>query len=534
MLKELLTLKEWEEFSLSVQRGENPFEALGKITDNPKAFEVLARENGLSFSPTVPEAAREVKSGVYTDGVFYYTHNPALAPTDKEVVVVPPEKRTIEISDSEVTDFWVKLIAEGVKRGWGDVHFEPSDKTYRVRIRNEVGKIELYRIVNKGLGKKLLSQLQHRARMKPEDRGVAKDGSINLSDENSHEESKRRTVEFIKALKEAGALCNLRISIVPTVKGESAVIRILPKKKASVKSLLQLNYLPEHEKKLRGYPKLNQGLIVVSGPTGSGKSTLMTWFLAEADPLRRKIVSVEDPVENEVDGVQQVEVKRPVKNDRGKIIGIDFALALRAFMRQNPEVIVVGETRDPETARAVIEASNTGHLVITTIHANDEVETIKRLLFLARDERTGEVDLPAVMNALRLVVAQRLLPGICPHCLEEERIKLVEVDDVFLSSLPAEARLFLERLKGARLPYVPEDYRGCEKCRNGYVGRVPVLGILEIDREIRDFVIDRNGNFTTEEFLTVARRVGFRDFREDAVERLNRLEVAVNDFVSLL
>jgi len=533
-VKDVLSLKEWEEFSIAIARGENPFSALASVTDRTEAFKVLAEENGYSFSPTVPEGAEEVRPGVYTDGVFYYTYNPALAPQDKEVVVVPPTRTAKEIDESEIDDFWVKLIARGVKEGWGDVHFEPSEKTYRIRVRNDVGKIELVEIISKGSGEKLLSQIQLKAGMKPEERGVAKDGSINFSDVESSEQSKRETVRFLQSLKEVGAVCNLRLSIIPTVKGESLVLRILPKKKTAVKDLLLLNYTPAHKQKLSGYPKLSQGLIVVSGPTGSGKSTLLQWMVVQADPHDRKIVSVEDPVEAEIDGVQQVEVKRPVRNDRGKVIGIDFSLAMRAFMRQNPEVILVGEVRDPETARAVVEASNTGHLVMTTVHANDEVETIKRLLFLARDERTGEVDVPAVMNALRLVVAQRLLPKLCPSCVEEGRIPLVEVDDSFLSSVPVEAREVMELKRGGLVPYVPENFKGCSKCKNGYVGRVPVVGILELNREVRDFVIDRDGKFTTEEFLSVAKRTGFRDYKTDALEKLEKREVAVNDFIKLI
>jgi len=338
---------------------------------------------------------------------------------------------------------------------------------------------------------------------------------------------------LLQKLKDKGVKADLRISVIPTVKGDSMVVRVLPKRKVAVDSLLQLNYTAEQERKLKGYARLNQGLIIVSGPTGSGKSTLIWWLLKVADPYGRKIVSIEDPVEAEVDGVQQVEVKRPVKNERGQVIGIDFPLAIRAFLRQNPDVIVVGEVRDGETARAVIEASNTGHLVITTLHANDEVEAVKRLIHLAKDPRTGEVDLPSVVNAIRVVVAQRLLPRICPVCLEKGYFESVEIDENFLITLPAEVRGRLEAKKGEVVPYRPGKTT-CGTCKGGYKGRVPVVGILEFNEVIRDFIIEKDGEFTSSEFHKVASSTRFRDFRKSALERLSQEEVCLSDVLEIL
>jgi len=523
-----LTKEELEEYQHLVSQGKNPFEALTSVTGREEAFRELAQIFGYPFSSEPPETAKEVREGVYFDGERYYTHDPSLAPSEP-VVIIPPLKRE-ERQEEKSEDFWVEIINRCVKEGWGDIHFEPTLRYYRVRVRNEIGKLEEIKVFNKETGEKLLRQLLVRANVDTTNPRIAKDGSISFADLDNRSALKKETVEFLEELKKRGALADLRISVIPTVKGESAVIRVLPKKKTAIDNLALLGYEEEHVRKLSGYPKLNQGLIVVSGPTGSGKSTLSWWMLKEANPEKRKIVSVEDPVEAEIMGVQQVEVRRPVRNKDGKVVGIDFALAMRAFMRQNPDVIFVGEVRDPETAEAVVEASNTGHLVITTVHANDEVETLKRILFLLK----GRVDLPSVVNALRLIVAQRLLPRLCPVCKEKGYLEKIEIDDSLLSSLPAEGRELLESRKGEVVYSLSNVKETCGKCKGGYSGRLPVVGILEFNRELRDFIVDSGGNFTHYEFLKRAKTTGFKSFRDDALEKLSKGLVALEDVINLL
>jgi len=335
------------------------------------------------------------------------------------------------------------------------------------------------------------------------------------------------TVEFLSRLKTTP--CDMRISVIPTTKGPSCVIRILPKNKTISTDLRELGYTEEHVKKLSGYPKLSRGMILIAGPTGSGKSTLIWAMLRMADPDKRKIVSVEDPVEADVPGVQQVEVRLPVYDDKGEQIGVDFATAIRAFMRQNPEVIAVGEIRDTETARTAIQASNTGHLLISTLHANDEVEAIKRLLDLANDN-----DVAKVVNQMRLIVAQRLLPKVCPECRERGYFPMIEVNDQFLLRLPAEMReIFEEKLKGQ---YVLSNNvkETCGHCRNGFAGRIPVVGILEFNREIRDFIIATKGTFEMRDFLPKARLSGFKSYVDDAIEKLRNHEVTIEDVIEIL
>jgi len=530
-----LTETEKETFELALEKGMNAFEALRAAGSTlPENYRILADYYGYKFLPEVPQGALKVEVDgfvFYTDSGAVYTHNPFKIPAeyaiDREIVIVPPLRKAEAVEDSE-EDFWVSLIRSAVINGWGDIHYEPSESIYRIRIRNDLGKIETYRKVEKEQGEKLLRRFLNLAGVPTSMLHVPQDGRISFGDIKSDEPSKKSLREFLEKIKDTP--CDMRISVIPTNKGPSAVIRILPRNRTISTDLASLGYSPEAIKKLSGYPKLSKGLILVVGPTGSGKSTLIWAMEKLADPEKRKIVSIEDPIEAEVPGVQQVEVKLPVYDKDGKLIGVDFATAIRAFMRQNPDVIVVGEIRDEETARTAIQASNTGHLVISTLHANDEIEAVKRLLDLAQEK-----DIAKVVNQIRLIVAQRLVPVVCPECREMGFFPKVEVNDFFLSRVPVEIRKLLEeRVKGQEVlsSAVRET---CGKCRGGFAGRRPVVGILEMTRELRDFVVRKEGIFETDEFMKIARdNSGYRSYVEDAVEKLRANEITIEDFIEIL
>lgn len=531
-----LTETEREAFELALEKGMNYFEALrfvGSVL--PENYRVVAQYYGYRFLPEVPAGASKVE---LDDFVFYaderavYTPNPFKVPADysidREIVIVPPPRETFGEVEGSEEDFWVSLIREAVRSGWGDIHYEPSESIYRIRIRNDLGKIETYRKLEKAKGEKLLRRFLNLAGVPTSMLHVPQDGRISFGDVKSSDPAKKSLREFLERIKDAP--CDMRISVIPTNKGPSAVIRILPRNRTISTDLSSLGYSPEAIKKLSGYPKLSKGLILVVGPTGSGKSTLIWAMEKLADPEKRKIVSIEDPIEAEVPGVQQVEVKLPVYDKDGKQIGVDFASAIRAFMRQNPDVIVVGEIRDEETARTAIQASNTGHLVISTLHANDEIEAVKRLLDLAQEK-----DIAKVVNQIRLIVAQRLVPVVCPECRERGFFPKIEVNDQFLSRVPVEVRKLLEeKVKGQEVlsSSVKET---CGNCRNGFVGRRPVVGILEMTRELRDFVVRKEGIFETDEFMKIARDTsGYRSYVEDAVEKLRANEMTIEDLIEIL
>jgi hypothetical protein len=198
MLQQILAPREFEEYSYLIASGEIPFKALAEVTDSGEAFRELAYELGYEFANTLPSEVEEVSPSVFTDGRKYYTFNPALAPDDRPVVVVPPKlTRVVEISETEIDDFWVRIVLKAVKEGWGDIHFEPSNRTYRVRVRNNVGEIEQYMTLSKKSGESLLQQLLVKAGIKIENRRVAKDGSIYFADIESKDPAKKETVKFL-------------------------------------------------------------------------------------------------------------------------------------------------------------------------------------------------------------------------------------------------------------------------------------------------------------------------------------------------
>lgn|GEM_PF-6898179 len=525
-LTDLLSPEEREALEVELNKGKNIFAALASLpVIRSELFEAAARSYGYEFASYPPDDAEEVEGiFVHRDTKKVYTFDPFRIPSkfiDYDVVVIPP----VVARPVKSEDFWVSLVSSAVANGWGDIHYEPTPTHYRVRIRNELGKIQTLRVIDKEKGLKLLRQFLALAGVRTSNLNVPLDASINYRDIKSNDPGKKTLREFLEKLK--ATPCDMRISVIPTTDGPSCVVRILPKNQ-KLRKLEELGYHPTHVSRLSGYPSLSKGMILVVGPTGSGKSTLIRALLLMADPQKRKIVSVEDPVEADIPGVQQVEVKLPVYDSEGVLVGVDFALAIRAFMRQNPDVIAVGEIRDRETARAAIAASNTGHLVLSTIHANDEVEAIKRLLDLAQDP-----DIAKVINQMRLIVAQRLVPKVCPKCRELGYFPRIEVNDQFLARLPAETRELLEeRLKGQEV-LSRNVKQTCGQCKNGFVGRIPVLGILEFNREIRDFVISSGGTFETKEFLKYARAVGFRPYSDDVLERVRQEEVTIEDAIEI-
>lgn len=507
----VLTPREREEFLSIRDKGVPFFEALERTTNRPEVWKEIAKELQLEFSE-IPIEGRECVSNPYKA-------------TSSNPVIVPPQKNgEVEVSN----DFWVNLIERAVKEGWGDIHYEPSSKYYIVRINNSVGKIEKIKEIPKEQGIAYLNQILTRAGMDPNS-NIDQDGSISLADLSSDDPSKENVREFLRELVERGTPCNLRLSVIPTIKGRSLVVRVLPYRTTGVKDLLELGYTKEKVEKLKSYSKIETGLVIVSGPTGSGKTTLIYGLIQYANPFVKKIVSVEDPVEAEIDGVQQVEVRRPLfdPSDPSKRIGIDFAYALRSFLRQKPNVIVVGEIRDPETAETAVYASDTGHLVISTVHANDEVETVNRLLSLVN--KAGTVPLPMLVNQIKLIVSQRLVPVVCPECLKRGVFELGYWKDV-KDSLPLDQREKLSNLHDNDeiiLRKVSEDY--CGKCQNGYVKRVPIVGLLEFDDEIRDFIVKSNGYFERKDLLRLAKAKGFESFVDDAVKKLRDKQIVLED-----
>ena len=358
-----------------------------------------------------------------------------------------------------------------------DIHLEPVDGGFRIRFRID-GELELYKMLPQTLQGAIISRLKIMTEtMSIDEKRVPQDGRIQCQ---------------VK-----GKALDLRVSTIPTSQGESIVMRLLDQSTLSIK-LPDLGFMSDDQEYFRGLIKMADGIILVTGPTGSGKTTTLYACLSEINDESRKIITAEDPIEYVMPGVNQVHVKAD--------IGMTFARALRAMLRQAPNVIMIGEIRDIETAGIAVNASLTGHLVLSTLHTNDAPSAIARLIDIG-------VKPFLVSSAVRAVMAQRLCRKLCT-C--KEAAALTEAEMISL-------RLDPDQLADAKL-YKP---KGCERCRfTGYRGRLGIFEIFKVDDEMRQMINrmgegeDRSEQVSTVQLRKRAREQGMRTLREDGFQKV--------------
>ena len=303
-------------------------------------------------------------------------------------------------------------------------------------------------------------------------------------------------------LKSGNKEIDLRVSSVPSSHGESIVMRILDKS-ALVLGLGELGFLSDDQEDFRRYIKLPDGIILVTGPTGSGKTTTLYACLNYINKPDRKIITVEDPVEYEMPGINQVMVKAD--------IGMTFSAALRAMLRQAPNVIMIGEIRDAETANIAINAALTGHLVFSTLHTNDAPSAVARLADIG-------VKKFLIASAVRAIIAQRLVRKLCPVCkepavLDEREMRMLNFDPM------------------QEMNHTIYGPSGCEQCRNkGYKGRMGIFEILEIDDEVRHMI---NKDLTSPQLRKRARELGMRTLREDGIRKVQSGMTSASEVISV-
>ena len=364
------------------------------------------------------------------------------------------------------------LISNAVRRKASDIHIEPFEKVLRVRYRID-GVLQQVAEPPYSLKNAIVSRIKiMTGTMDVAERRVPQDGRIRI--------------------KVDGKPIDLRVSIIPTIYGEKVVMRILDKSSLML-DMTQLGFEPDNLQKFIAAIEKPFGLVLVTGPTGSGKSTTLYSALARLNKPEIQILTVEDPVEYNIKGINQVQVNEE--------IGFDFSMALRAFLRQSPNVILVGEIRDSETASIAIRAALTGHLVLSTIHTNDAPSTVNRLVDMG-------IEPFLVASSLNLIQAQRLMRKVCPKCKEpyEPEEKLLR-----------EAGIDPEMLKGGTLY---KRGKGCQLCGfTGYKGRIAVTEVMPITPQLRDMILR---GATSDELRETARKEGMRTLREDAIIKLKK------------
>ena len=384
-----------------------------------------------------------------------------------EVLEKTPEEDIEAIeNESEVIKFSTAVVAEAIKKGVSDIHIEPYRFSSRVRYRLDgmLQEQEQYKnFLHDNYGA-VVTRFKIMGKLDIAERRLPQDGAINFKIE--------------------GKVVDLRLSILPTANNERIVMRILNKDAGDI-TLEQLNFEDEDLKSLRKSIHSTQGLILVTGPTGSGKSTTLYSILKEVSKPHLNILTAEDPVEYELDGVGQVQIKDD--------IGLTFASALRSFLRQDPEIILVGEMRDKETVDIGLKAALTGHLVFSTLHTNDAPSTITRL------QNMGTPDY-LISAACQLVVAQRLARKNCKNCkVPDDDVNPKVLQDLGFS---AEQASRVKAIKG----------KGCETCSNtGYKGRQGIYEILVVSKPLKEAILRKA---TTPELRQIAVKEGFQTMQD--------------------
>ena len=366
----------------------------------------------------------------------------------------------------------VKLCAQIIMRAFvaraSDIHLEPMETRFRIRYRID-GVLREQEPPPRRLQGAILQRFKLMANMKLSERRIPQDGRIQI--------------------KVKGRELDLRVSTVPTGHGESIVMRILDKQNLSL-GLPELGFMTDDQQLFENLISLPDGVILVTGPTGSGKTTTLYACLGQINKPDRKIITVEDPVEYQRTGINQVAVHTD--------IGMTFDAALRAILRQAPNIVMIGEIRDLETAAIATEAALTGHLVFSTLHTNDAPSAITRLLDIG-------VKPFLVASALRAVMAQRLVRSICTDCREEYAPEVTELRSLGLD--PAE-------YEGSRLFHGT----GCVRCnQSGYKGRKGLFEIFRLDDEIQQMIFD---NRPARDLRARAREIGMRTLREDGIRKV--------------
>ncbi|MFA5983077.1 MAG: type IV-A pilus assembly ATPase PilB [Methylococcaceae bacterium] len=388
------------------------------------------------------------------------------------------EELNSEIDDAPIVRFVNKILLDSIKKGASDIHLEPYEKNFRIRFRAD-GILQEIASPPSGISTRIISRIKVMAKMDIAERRVPQDGRIKMV------LSKNRAIDF-------------RVNTCPTLFGEKVVLRLLDPTSAQI-GIEKLGFEPEQQRLFLESINKPYGMVLVTGPTGSGKTVTLYTGLNLLNDVERNISTAEDPVEITVEGINQVNMN--VK------AGLTFATALRAFLRQDPDIIMVGEIRDLETAEIAVKAAQTGHLVLSTLHTNDAPQTLNRLM---------QMGIPPfnIVSAVNLIMAQRLARRLCEHCKTPTTLP----DNVLLAT-----GFKQEELAGLKL-FGPV---GCEHCTNGYKGRVGIYQVMTLSEKMRALILN-GGNAL--QLAEQAKLEGINDLRESG---LNKVRMGITSLAEI-
>jgi type II secretory ATPase GspE/PulE/Tfp pilus assembly ATPase PilB-like protein len=375
-----------------------------------------------------------------------------------------------DTADAPIIKMVSMMLLEAHQMRASDIHLEPLEKRFRVRFRID-GVLHEMNNPPKKLQTAIISRLKIMT------------GSMSIAEKRLPQDGR------IQVKMGKGKQIDLRVSTIPTNHGESVVMRILDKSSLQL-GLPQLGFLSDDQEIFERMLMLPDGILLVTGPTGSGKTTTLYGCLNYINKPDKKLITVEDPVEYQMAGINQVQVNAD--------IGMTFPAALRSMLRQAPNIIMIGEIRDLETANIAINASLTGHLVFSTLHTNDAPSAVARLVDIG-------VQPFLVSSAVRAIMAQRLVRKLCQNCKQPCELTEAEIESLGLDATQlADATI----MKGA----------GCDNCKHlGYRGRMGIFEIFEIDDDVRHMI---NEKASTVELRKRAREMGMRTLREDGIRKV--------------
>ena len=371
--------------------------------------------------------------------------------------------REFNFTTTPIVDIVNDIIIDSVIRNASDIHFDPAEKYLKIRIRID-GELRDYALVDNKYKRNLTTRIKLLAGMNITESRLPQDGAIKSVIQNKD--------------------LDLRVSALPTSFGEKIVIRILDYS-MSLQGIETLGFTHDNYNIIMDLLKSPNGIILITGATGSGKSTTVYSMLQRLNKQETNIITVEDPVEMSIEGLNQVQVNSE--------IGLDFASVLRSILRQDPNVILIGEIRDSETAKIAIRASITGHLVLSTLHTNNSLTTIERLIDM-------EVERYLLSSSLKGIISQTLAKKLCPVCRVQRPANEME-------------KSMFRKVLGTNIDTIYEA-RGCDKCHNGYTGRIALQEVLMINDEIREAI---NINLDREELRKLIYKSDVKTLLQDGL-----------------
>lgn len=429
------------------------------------ALEEARMSSGFKIEPLIAS-----KDDILQAISHYYDFEESMDAALQDIEYVTGEETEAEIraEDSPIVRLVNQIIENAVAQRSSDIHFDPLEDQQKVRYRVD-GMLRTERILPKHLQNVIIARIKIMGNLNITENRIPQDGRIQMVANGKH--------------------IDIRLSTLPTIYGEKAVMRILDLG-TQLNNISRLGFSPRNESLFKQFLFRPNGIVLITGPTGSGKSSTLYAALNNLNNEEVNIVTVEDPVEYQIRGVNQIHVKEEV--------GLTFAAGLRSILRQDPDIVMIGEIRDLETAQIAVRASLTGHVVLSTLHTNSAVESISRLIDMG-------IEPFLLASSLVGVVAQRLVRRVCKYCGEEQPLTEVEKElfakhDLTVSSV----------FRG----------KGCVECGNtGYIGRLAIQEVLPVNRKVKEMILKKNSGDSIEDYL---KSVGLNPLLKDGLIKVQQ------------